>query len=79
MKTHEILQLNENLFRSLARSGIAIEDVQYLPLWRDYERLRHDGLKVAYIVAHLCEAYEVSERTVYRIVRRFSRDISLAH
>lgn len=76
MKVHEILQQNTDLLRALARAGAAIEDVRYIPLWNDYERLRHDGFKVAYIVAYLCDTYEVSERTVYRIIRRFGRDVN---
>lgn len=75
MKVHEIIRQNAELLRALARAGVAIEDVRHIPLWLDYERLRRDGFKVAYIVAYLCEAYEVSERTVYRIVGRFGRDV----
>lgn len=75
MKVHEILRQHADLFRMLARAGVAIEDVRYIPLWLDYERLRRDGFKIAYIVAHLCDTYEVSERTVYRIVGRFKRNI----
>jgi len=70
MKVHEILQQNTDLLRALARAGAAIEDVRYIPLWNDY------GFKVAYIVAYLCDTYEVSERTVYRIIRRFGRDVN---
>ena len=51
MKVHEILQQNADLLRALARAGAAIEDVRYIPLWSDYERLHRDGFKVAYIVA----------------------------
>lgn len=40
MKVHEILQQNTDLLRALARAGAAIEDVRYIPLWNDYERLR---------------------------------------
>ena len=61
MKVHEILQQNTDLLRALARAGAAIEDVRYIPLWNDYERLRRDGF---------------SERTVYRIIRRFGRDVN---
>lgn len=75
MKVHEILRQNADLFRMLARAGVAIEDVRYIPLWLDYERLRRDGFKIAYIVAYLCDTYEVSERTVYRIVGRFNRNV----
>ena len=75
MKVHEVIRNNADMLRSLARAGVAIEDVKYIPLWLDYDRLRADGLKISYIVAHLCDEYAVSERTVYRIVGRFSREV----
>lgn len=76
MKVHEILRQHAALFRALARAGVKIGDIRHIPLWLDYERLRGDGFKVAYIVAYLCDVYAVSERTVYRIVRRFGRDVA---
>ena len=55
MKVHEILQQNTDLLRALARAGAAIEDVRYIPMWNDNERLRRDGFKVSYIVAYHCD------------------------
>lgn len=75
MEAHEILTQNTAMLESLARAGIAVEDVKYLPLWREYVRLRDNGLKTMYIVAHLCDEYAVSERTVYRTIRRFGRKV----
>lgn len=75
MKVHEIIKEHADTLRTLARAGVAIEDVKYIPLWQAYSRLRSDGLKKTYIVAHLCDEYAVSERTVYRIVRRFTRNV----
>lgn len=79
MKVHEILRQNADLFKTLARAGVAIEDVQYISLWLDYERLHRDGFKMVYIAAYLCDEYEVSERTVYRIIGRFSRDVNTSY
>ena len=77
MKAHEIIALNVTLLEALARTGIGCDDVRHLPLWRDYERLKGDGLKTAYIVAYLCDRYALSERTVYRIIDRFRKEVAV--
>lgn len=71
----ELLELNERYFQMLVENEVRIEDVSYLPLFRDWQRLSADGLKQTYIVAHLSEEYNVPERTIYRIIARLSRQI----
>ena len=53
----DLLYLNERYFYLLNENGVRIEDVQYIDLFRDYERLSKDGLKRSYIVAHLSDEY----------------------
>lgn len=73
MIVYESLKDNRDLLIRLARTGIAVEDVKHLELYEDFVRLRTDGLKTTYVVAHLCDQYEVSEATVWRIIRKFQR------
>ncbi len=73
MIVYESLKDNRDLLIRLARAGIAIEDVKHLELYEDFVRLRADGLKTTYVVVHLCDQYEVSEATVWRIIRKFQR------
>lgn len=73
MIVYESLKNNRDLLIRLARTGIAVEDVKYLELYEDFVRLKDDGLKTTYVVAHLCDQYEVSEATVWRIIRKFQR------
>ena len=63
MIVYESLKNNRDLLIRLARAGIAVEDVKHLELYEDFVRLRADGLKTTYVVAHLCDQYEVSEAT----------------
>lgn len=70
---YQKLKEHRALLVSLARTGIAVEDVKYIELFEEFERLKNEGLKKTYIAAHLCDEFEVSERTVWRIVSRFSR------
>lgn len=77
MKTvFEIMDDNAEVLRSLARTGVAIEDVNNLEMYREFEQLLRDGLKTTYIIAHLCDEYAVCERTVWRIVRKFRRIVN---
>lgn len=51
-----------------------MEDVQYIELYNDYNRLLDEGEKVSYIVAVLTERYNVCERKVYTLIKRLQSD-----
>lgn len=51
-----------------------MEDVQYIELYNDYNRLLDEGEKVFYIVAVLAERYNVCERKVYTLIKRLQSD-----
>lgn len=45
--------------------GIRPDDVQYIELYNEYNKLQTNGEKVSYIVATLSLRYGISERKVY--------------
>ena len=51
-----------------------MEDVQYIELYNDYNRLLDEGEKVSYIVAVLAERYNVCVRKVYTLIKRLQSD-----
>ena len=51
-----------------------MEDVQYIALYNDYNRLLDEGEKDSYIVAVLAERYNVCERKVYTLIKRLQSD-----
>lgn len=51
-----------------------MEDVQYIELYNDYNRLLDEGEKVSYIVSVLAERYNVCERKVYTLIKRLQSD-----
>lgn len=51
-----------------------MEDVQYIELYNDCNRLLDEGEKVSYIVAVLAERYNVCERKVYTLIKRLQSD-----
>lgn len=71
MKVIEILKLNRGVLEACRDIGIRLEDVKYIDLYCDYNRLRANGEKVSYIVAVLAEKYGVCVSARYM---RLSRD-----
>ena len=70
----EILKLNKGMLKTCRKVGIRMEDVQYIELYNDYNRLLDEGEKVSYIVAVLAERYNVCERKVYTLIKRLQSD-----
>nr|DAN89901.1 MAG TPA: Mor transcription activator family [Caudoviricetes sp.] len=56
---------------------MAISDVKYVKMYQDYNAMLGKGYKKAYIVALLKDEYNINERTVYRIIERFQKEIKL--
>lgn len=78
MKVIEILKLNKGLLKVLQNLGVKVDDVRYIDLYNDYKTLLARGEKVSYIVAVLSERYDISERTVYGLLKRLQMDCNLA-
>lgn len=72
---YDVLKENAATLHALARAGIAIEDVANIGIFEEFKRLSADGMKTTAIVAHLCDEHARSERSIWRLVRRFRRVI----
>ena len=77
MKVIEILNLNKELRKNFRQAGIRIEDVEYIELYKEYQSLYNKGEKTTYIASVLADKYDISERTVYDIIKRFKTDCNL--
>lgn len=74
MTMYEILKLNKGLFEFMIDKDVQPADVQYVQMYSDYMQMI-EGQKKVYVVAFLMDKYNVSESTVYRVLRRFKRVI----
>lgn len=77
MKIIEIVKINRELLKNLHAAGVRMEDTGYINLYADYHKLKENGEKVSYIVAVLADRYDISERTVYNLIKRFSSECNL--
>ncbi len=71
MTIFEVLNFNRELLERLRRIGVRLEDTAYIDLFIDFNNMVGDGDKVSYAVAVLSAKYEVSERKVYSLIKRF--------
>ena len=74
MTIFEVLKFNRELLNRMRRSGIRLEDTDYLDLFADYNKMVASGDKVSYVVACLATNYQISERKVYSLINRFQSD-----
>lgn len=66
------------MLKRLHDSGIRIDDYQYLQMYEELRRMIDSGEKTTYAVATICEKYDVCERTVYKVLKRFNSDCTKA-
>lgn len=76
MTMYEVLKLNKGLFEFMVNKDVQPSDVQYIQLYSDYLQMI-EGQKVVYVVALLMDKYNVSESTVYRVLKRFKSTVEL--
>ena len=76
MKAYVLLLINKSILEKMNRASLRIEDLKYIEMYQEYERLCKE-YKATYVVCSLADKYNVSERTVYRLVDRFSKEIKL--
>ena len=75
MKIVELIKVGSSLLNTLAMADVKSSDVEYIELYDEYVRMKEEGHKIVYIVALLSDVFNVSERTVYNVVKKFEREI----
>ena len=74
MKVLELLKISCEMMKMLHKSGISIDDYKYLPMLKDFEKMKECGEKTTYIVIILSEKYNICQRKVYKVLKRLFAD-----
>lgn len=77
MTKYEFLKVNQSLLQVVADKGINARDVKNLALYEEYVNMSKQGLKCYYIAVSLADKYNISLRTVYKIVERMKAKVSV--
>lgn len=76
MTHYELLKSGESLLNTIRKNGVTVDDVRYLEVFENLERMEREGHKKTFIVAYLCNQYDISEATLYRVANRMRRAIT---
>lgn len=74
MTIFDVLKFNRELLIRIRKSGIRLEDADYIDLFVDFNNMVANGDKVSYAVACLATDYQISERKAYSLIKRFQSD-----
>lgn len=77
MTKYEILKASASVCKALADNGISPSDYRFIGLIEEYNRLKAEGHKYAYITFYLAQQYSVSETSVYRIVKKLQENANI--
>lgn len=77
MKVIEVLKVDQMVLRLLQDCCVKMDDVQYVGLYEEYSGIIKSGAKVSYAVAYLAEKYKISERKVYYLLKKFSKECNI--
>lgn len=77
MKVIELLKIDQKVLELLQECCIKVDDVRYVGIYDEFGRMVRGGAKVTYAVACLSERYGISERKVYYLLKKFSRDCNV--
>lgn len=75
MRVADLVKISLPTMEMLSKHDIKMSDCKYVNLYADYEELVGNGSKISYVVAVLAEKYNMSETSVYRLLRKFKRTI----
>jgi len=75
MKVYELIEVSESALTKLSSAGVATNDVRHIEMYRDFSKMKSEGQKIVYVVNYLADYYDVSERYVYSIIKKFEQEV----
>ena len=77
MIVHELIKLNKRVLEVMSSASVEVNDVRHIAMVDEYLRLKSEEHKATYIITYLEDEYHLSERQVYRLVNRLTKEVNL--
>ncbi len=77
MTVYEFIKTHRGTIEQMDRILTSLEDCTSVDLYEDYMKMKTMRYKMTYIAQHLADKYGISERKVFRIVKRLSENVTL--
>ena len=75
MTRYELIKSSESILRICDTAGIVPSEARYLAVYEDWQRLTKEGHKKVWVLAYLSQQYGISEATIKRIARKFTKRV----
>lgn len=75
MKAVEFLKIGRVLLKTMSILDLRRDDYIHIELYEEYAEMRREGEKSDYVLSYLANKYKVSESTIKRVVKRFSKEV----
>ena len=76
MKVVDFLRVSFNLLKFMSKNDLKANDYKHVAMYDDYIEMRNRGEKVEYILTVLSCRYHLSESTIKRVVKKFSKEVN---
>ena len=77
MKAIDILSLAQGICTTLDKNEIKVTDVRYVEMYQEWQRMKQEGHNWDWIMYWLGKQYDLSEASVWRILKRLDREIEM--
>lgn len=74
MKVIELLKIGGEMLKLMSENEVNRDDWRFVPLYEEFQTMRHNGMKYREAVRMLAEDYHISRATVERAIKRLERD-----
>ncbi|MBW4733916.1 MULTISPECIES: hypothetical protein [Prevotella] len=71
----EFLEKYEAVVKFMNDNHILARDVEFVPLFNKAKEMIARGEKVAYVTSVLSDEYNITDRTVYALIKRLGADL----
>ena len=76
LSAYTLMKLNLNQLEIMSKYDLSVDDARHIPMYEEYLSLRRSGVPKERIYQHFNSSYHVSESTVKRDIKRFSRRVT---
>lgn len=76
MQVVDLMKYSKKILETLSEYDIRMDDCKFIELVNKYDKMVRDGHKVTYIIAVLASEYNISESSVYRVIKRMKSTIN---
>ena len=67
----------QSICTTLDKNEIKVTDVRYVEMYQEWQRMKQEGHKWDWTMYWLGKQYEMSEASVWRIIKRLDREIEM--